>query len=191
MNLTKTLTIAFFLLAVVVGYFLYDSINATIEKEKEIERVERMVKARLGLIRDVQVAYQSTHGNYADTWEKLIAYADTGKIYLIQKTEKITILNYGAEKSEFIYDTLGVVNVKDSLFAAGFDVSKLPELPHAGGKFFSLYAKDSIRSGVNVDYIEVVDTFPFDKTRKEDSEIKNRRPLRFGSKTDITVSGNW
>lgn len=191
MNLTKILTIVFFALAIVVGYFLYDSINATIEKGKEIERVENMVKARLELIRDAQVVYQGTYGDYADTWEKLIAYADTGKIYLIQRTEKITPLPYQQEKVEVFFDTLGSVNVRDSLFAPGFDITKLPELPHAEGKFFSLYTKDSIRSGVNVDYIEVVDTFPFDKTRKDDADIENRRPLRFGSRTDITVAGNW
>ena len=191
MNLTKILTITFFLLAVLVGYFLYDGINATIEEGKEIERVENMVKAKLSLIRDAQIVHQSVVGDYADTWEKLIAFADTGVIYLIQRREEITMLAYQQEKSEFFYDTLGSVLVKDSLFAPGFDVTSLPELPHSPGKYFSLYAKDSIRSGVSVDYIEVVDTYPFDRTRKDDSEIENRRPLRFGSRTDITTSGNW
>ncbi|MFY0591232.1 hypothetical protein [Roseivirga sp.] len=191
MNLTKILTLVFFLLALLVGYFLYDGINKTIEEAKEIERVENMVKARLSQIRDVQIVYQSVFGDYADTWEKLISFADTGKIYLIQRREVITQLPYNQEKSEFFYDTLGSVGVKDSLFSSNFDVTSLPELPHAEGKFFSLYAKDSIRSGVSVDYIEVVDTYPFDRSRKDDSEIDNRRPLRFGSRTDITTSGNW
>jgi len=191
MNLTKILTAVFFLLALLVGYFLYDGINKTIEEGKEIKRVEDMVKAKLFKIRDAQVVYQSTFGDYADTWEKLVAFADTGKIYLIQRTEKIIKLPYNQERSEFIYDTLGSVAVKDSLFGPNFNVSSLPELPHAKGKFFSLYAKDSMRSGVSVDYIEVVDTYPFDRSRKDDSEIDNRRPLRFGSRTDITTSGNW
>jgi hypothetical protein len=37
----------------------------------------------------------------------------------------------------------------------------------------------------------VRDVDPIDKSRKEDSEIKNRKPLRFGSKSEITISGNW
>lgn len=191
MNLTKVLTVLFFIIAIGVGYLLYDSVNKTIEEGKEIERVENMVKTKLEKIRDAQAAYQATYGDYADTWEKLIAYVDTGKIYLIQRTEKITMLAYGAEKSEFTYDTIGEIGVKDSLFSRNFDPRTLPELPHAPGKFFSLYAKDSVRSGVSVDYIEVVDTYPFDKTRTEDNEIDNRRPLRFGSRTDITTAGNW
>jgi hypothetical protein len=191
MNLTKVLTIAFFIVAIGVGYLLIDSIQTTIAEEKKIERIENSVKAQLELIRSVQEAYQSTYGNYADTWEKLIAYADTGNIYIIQRTEKITMLAYGAEKSEFFYDTIGVVGVKDSLFSANYNLSKLPELPHAEGKYFSLYTKDSIRNGVAVDYIEVVDTYPYDRTRTDDNEIESRRPLRFGSRTDITTAGNW
>lgn len=191
MNLTKILTVLFFIIAIGVGYLLYDGIDKTIEEAKEIQRVERMVIAKLEKIRAAEEAYLATYGDYADTWEKLVSYVDTGKIYLIQRTEKITMLAYGAEKSEFIYDTIGEVPVKDSLFSKNFDPRTLPELPHAPGKYFSLYAKDSVRSGVSVDYIEVVDTYPFDKTRKEDNEIEQRRPLRFGSRTDITTAGNW
>ncbi|WP_420387791.1 hypothetical protein [Roseivirga sp.] len=191
MNLTKILTVVFFIIAIGVGYLLYDGINSTIEEAKEIERVEKRVIAKLEKIRAAEEAYLSTYGDYADTWEKLVSYVDTGKIYLIQRTEKITMLDYGAEKSEFIYDTIGEVSVKDSLFSRNFDPRTLPELPHAPGKYFSLYAKDSVRSGVSVDYIEVVDTYPFDKTRTEDAEIEQRRPLRFGSRTDITTAGNW
>ncbi|MFT6871807.1 MAG: hypothetical protein ACJAVN_000810 [Roseivirga sp.] len=191
MNYTKILTGVFFVLAVVVAYFLYDGINSTIEKGKEIERVENIVKARLELIRDVQIAYLSTYGDYADTWEKLISYADSGNIYVIQRTEKITVEDYGAESSEFFYDTLDVVPVRDSLLSKGFDFITLPELPHSKGKYFSLYAKDSIKSGVNVDFLEVADTYSFDRTRTDDNENEKRRPLRFGSRTDITTAGNW
>lgn len=195
MNLTKILTVVIFIGAIAVGYLLYDSIDSTIEEAKEIERVENMVKAKLEMIRDAQIAYQNTYGDYADTWEKLISYVDSGKIWLIQRTETIKMLAYGAEESTISYDTLGHVFVQDSLFKRSqypnFKPSDLPRLPHAPDKFFSLWAKDSIRSGVNVDYIEVVDTFPFDKTRKDDNEIDNRRPLRFGSRTEISTAGNW
>jgi hypothetical protein len=195
MNLTKILTLVIFLGALAVGYLLYDSIDSTIEKDREIKRVEAQVKKKLEMIRDAQIAYQSTYGDYADTWEKLISYVDSGNIWLIQRTETIKMLAYGAEESTISYDTLGSIPVKDSLFKKSqfpnFDPMKLPELPHAPGKYFSLFAKDSIRSGVSVDYIEVVDTYPFDLTRTEDADIDNRRPLRFGSRTEITLAGNW
>ena len=192
---TKIFTILAFIGALAVGYFLYDSIDSTIKEAKEIERVETLVKQRLGMIRDAQIAYQATYGDYADTWEKLIAYVDSGKIWLIQRTETIEILDYGAEKSTITFDTIGSKPVLDSIFKPdeypNFDPMKLPELPHAPGKYFSLYAQDSLRNNVNVDYIEVVDTYPFDRTRTEDNDIPNRRPLKFGSRTEITTAGNW
>ena len=193
MNLTKILTIVFFVIAIAAGYLLYNGIHSTIEEAKEIERIETTVKQKLELIRDAQVAYQGNNGDYADTWEKLIHFVDSGKIWTIQKTEKITMLAYGAEKSEFIYDTLGFEMVYDYLSKVhgNFNSKDLPELPHAQGKYFALYAKADVRNGVNVDYVEVTDTFPFDRTRKEDNDIKNRRPLKFGSKTEITTAGNW
>ncbi|NVK84427.1 MAG: hypothetical protein HWE21_08900 [Cytophagia bacterium] len=191
MNLTKILTVLFFVVAIGVGYLLYDGINKTIEEAKEIERVEQRVIAKLEKIRSAEEAYLATYGDYADTWEKLIAYVDTGKIYLITRTEEIIMKAYQEEESIFTYDTVGIKSVKDSLFSPNFDPRTLPELPHAPGKYFSLYAKDSVRSGVSVDYIEVVDTYPFDRTRTEDNDIAQRRPLRFGSRTDITTAGNW
>ena len=195
MNLTKILTIVLFLGAATAGYYLYDGIHSTIEKAKEIERVESTVRAKLEMIRSAQIAYQGNYGDYADTWEKLIHFVDSGKIWLIQRNEIITVEDYGAESSVFVYDTLGFKMVRDSLFKSknypNFDPWTLPELPHAPGKYFSLYARDSIRSGVSVDYVEVVDMFPYDRTRSEDNDIPNRRLLRFGSRTEITTAGNW
>ena len=112
---------------------------------------------------------------------------------MIQRTETIKVLDYGAEESIITYDTIGSKSVRDSLLKdyPNMDPMKLSELPHKAGRYFSLYAKDSLRAGVNVDYIEVVDTYPFDRTRTEDAEIPSRRPLRFGSRTEISTAGNW
>jgi len=58
-------------------------------------------------------------------------------------------------------------------------------------KKFEIWADEINKSGVTVDVIEVVDPDPIDKTRKDDSDFKNRRRLRFGSRTEITTAGNW
>ncbi|MDH5379851.1 MAG: hypothetical protein OEW75_03310 [Cyclobacteriaceae bacterium] len=42
-----------------------------------------------------------------------------------------------------------------------------------------------------VDVIEVKNPKPFNPARLEKNEAKNLKPLRFGSKTDATTSGNW
>jgi hypothetical protein len=42
-----------------------------------------------------------------------------------------------------------------------------------------------------VDVIEVKDPKPVNPNRKESNEAKNRKPLHFGSRFDISTSGNW
>lgn len=59
------------------------------------------------------------------------------------------------------------------------------------GKPFDIFVKQVDRSGIKVWVIEVKDPAPINPERKEDNEAKNRKPLRFGSRTDVTTAGNW
>ena len=56
---------------------------------------------------------------------------------------------------------------------------------------FEIFAAEIEKSGVTVDVIEVRDTAPADPKRTEDNDGRNRKPLRFGSRTDVTTNGNW
>jgi hypothetical protein len=71
-----------------------------------------------------------------------------------------------------------------------FQANRLPYVPDSENQF-KIWADKINKSGVMVDVIEVIDPAPVDPTRREDNEIKNRKPLRFGSRTDVTTSGNW
>ena len=76
-------------------------------------------------------------------------------------------------------------------FDTNTDVSKLAFVPGYDDVKFQIYAAEVDKSGSLVDVIEVKNPKPFDPTRDEDNEAKNKQPLRFGSKTDVTTSGNW
>lgn len=56
---------------------------------------------------------------------------------------------------------------------------------------FDIFAGKIERGGLKVSVIEVKDPKPLDPTRKETNEAKNKKPLGFGSKNDVTTSGNW
>jgi len=71
------------------------------------------------------------------------------------------------------------------------DISQMPYIPGTENAKWDIFAAKIDRSGVTVDVLEVVDTAPFDKSRKEDNEILNQKPLRFGSRTNVTLAGNW
>lgn len=190
MNLTKILTIVFYLISIGLAYFLVSGIAHDIEEEKMIRSVEVKVIDKLMKIRDAEIAYQVAKGVFTSDWDKLVNFVDTGAIYITERKETIIRLDYGADSVYVQIDTLGSVPVKDSLFSADFDAESLPFVPDSDKKF-QIWADKINKSGVMVDVIEVVDPDPVDPTRSEENEIKNRKPLRFGSRTDVTTAGNW
>ena len=70
------------------------------------------------------------------------------------------------------------------------DIKSLSVIP-GSGKTFDLYTAAIDRNGIKVWVIEVKDPAPINPARREENEAKNRKPLRFGSKTDVTTAGNW
>lgn len=190
MNITKILTIVFYLVSIGLAYFLVNGIAHDIKQEKIINAEEAKVINKLMQIRDAELAYQTVNGAFTSDWNRLVSFVDTGVLYITERKETIIRLDYGADSVHVEIDTLGSVPVKDSLFSSDFQVDRLPYVPNSD-KQFQIWADKINKSGVMVDVIEVVDPDPIDPTRSEENEIKNRKPLRFGSRTDVTTAGNW
>jgi biotin carboxyl carrier protein len=70
------------------------------------------------------------------------------------------------------------------------DIKNLSKVP-GSDKTFDIFTATIDRSGIKVWVIEVKDPAPINPDRKESNEAKNRKPLRFGSRTDVTTAGNW
>lgn len=195
MSSTRILSITFLIIALGLAYFLVHRIKSAIDEEKRIARIERRVINKLILIREAQEAYQSVNGEYADTWEKLIDFVKNGEFYIIERSEEIITLDYGADSVIVHLDTLGTVPVIDSLYTkqelAKFSLDNLPIIPESDGEKFDLFTDKITKGGVQVDVIEVRDIAPVDPMRKESNEARNRKPLRFGSRTEVTTAGNW
>ncbi len=189
--------ISYVLLAIslVLGFFLVNNIKFAIEEEERIAASEEEVKNKLMLIRDAEIAYQSVKGKYTSNWDSLAKFVESDIFYITQKTEQIISLSYGADSVIVHIDTLGTKPVLDSLFKdpifATYDFSNLKYIPNTENLAFDIFTEKIEKGGVIVDVIEVKDVAPVNPNRKEDSDIRNRKPLRFGSRTDITTSGNW
>lgn len=121
------------------------------------------------------------------------------KGYVIKVGEKVNELPF-LEKG--IISSLANVKVGDELtkgqnlislwdyqFNPNVDLKKLG-LKEDGTKF-EIYAGKVDKSGVKVQVIEVYDPKPDNPIRKESNDQKNRKPLRFGSKIDVSTAGNW
>ncbi|MFY0601534.1 MAG: hypothetical protein JXR03_17800 [Cyclobacteriaceae bacterium] len=196
MSTTKVLTIVFGLIAAGLAYFLFDSISSKIEETEKIQKLENRIIEQLKMIREAELAYEAVNGQFTSNWDKLLAFVDSGSFYLTEKTEFTKTLSYGADSSWVVIDTLGTIMVKDSIFTKKkwpkFDLPSLPTVPGVDPPVrFEIWADKIDKSGVIVNVIEVVNPSPVDKTRDPESEIPNRRPLMFGSRTNVTTAGNW
>jgi hypothetical protein len=67
------------------------------------------------------------------------------------------------------------------------DLSRLPYIPGSEKKF-DIFADKINRSGVWIDVFEVKDVSPVNPERRKNN---NEKALRVGSRTDVTIAGNW
>ena len=86
-----------------------------------------------------------------------------------------------------------LMTIVETKFNPNTDLSRLKYVPGYENENveFEIYADEVPKGNVMVDVIEVRNPRPFDPTRSESNDATNRKPLRFGSRTDVTTSGNW
>ncbi|MGB3587212.1 MAG: hypothetical protein WBA23_11760 [Tunicatimonas sp.] len=192
MSLTKILTFVFLAIAIGIAYYLFDRIKFSIEEEERIAAVEAQVINKLKFIRDAELLYKEANGQYTSDWNKLIGFLDTGRLYIVQRREITTLLEYGAEETTIEIDTLDQIPVRDTLFHTpvynNFKIENIASIPHSGRQF-NLFADKISRNNVEVDVFEVVDTAPVNPARRGEESIKG--PLRVGSRTEVNTRGNW
>ncbi|WP_144605350.1 hypothetical protein [Algoriphagus algorifonticola] len=192
MNLTKVLSFVFFAVAIALGYLLYKGVDNVVEEEKRVALIESAIIEKLQMLRDAQLAYQASNGKYADNWNDLKNFIQNGEIWLVQRTETTKLLDYGKEETTVTFDTLGSVNVMDSLFNErkypDFNLEALAVVPGSGGKMFEFFADKIERNNYQINVFEIRDPAPINPERRLNN---NEKALRVGSRTDASTEGNW
>lgn len=56
---------------------------------------------------------------------------------------------------------------------------------------FDLFADRINKNNLMVNVVEVRDVAPVNPKRDEENDSNNRKPLRFGSRSEVTTAGNW
>ena len=191
MNLSKVLSLVFLLLALGLGYLLWKGVDDVVEEEKKIALVEAAI-IELQMLRDAELAYQASNGKYAGSWDSLKTFIQTGKIWLVQRTETTELLEYGKEETSVTFDTLGSVPVIDSLFNErkfpDFNLDALAVVPGSGGKQFEFFADKVERNSYEISVFEIRDPAPINPARRMNN---NEKALKVGSRTDASTEGNW
>lgn len=183
----------FFCVSFGIAYYLFSSIKKEVDEQKDIDKVESGIIKSLQEIRSLQKLYYAVHAGYTSNWHALSAFYKSDSIRIVERKEEVIALDYGAERVEIHERVIGVISVQDSLqrlhptMTPHYMMGQLEK----NAEKFAMWAGKIERGGVKVDVVEVWDTKPVDKKRKESHPIRSQKPLRFGSQESVTLSGNW
>jgi hypothetical protein len=80
-----------------------------------------------------------------------------------------------------------IADIVRNKYPKEIDIQRLPYVPGTNYKF-DIFADEINRSGVTIDVFEVKDPNPINPERRKNN---NEKALRVGSRTDVTIAGNW
>ncbi len=84
-----------------------------------------------------------------------------------------------------------LISLWDYVLNPKVNIKTLGDIPGSEGKKFEIFTGKIERNGVMVNVIEVVDPAPINPERRASNEAKNRKPLGFGDRNDVSTVGNW
>lgn len=197
------------ILIVFFSYKIYDSINGPINFNKVKNERYAQVIDRLKDIRMAQIAHKDVKGVFANNFDSLVAFVDTGIFTLLQKRDS-SYLEYDKTyridmlREVVVVDTLGFVPVKDSLFGTSENYKQMAFIPIEGvnDSMFSIKADIIEKNGFRVPVFEVKvakDLILFDQNidliKQENETVSvdgvNGPALVLGSLTEVSTNGNW
>ena len=201
------------ILSIFFSYQIYNSVMGPIDFNKVRDQRYAKVINRLKEIRKAQIAFKDVNGKYSKSFDTLIKFIDEGFFTLIEKRDS-SYLQYDRTyridmlKEVVVIDTLGTVNVKDSLFNNNNNYVDMAEIPIDGVDAQFLIDADKIEknSGGTISYY--VDVFEVkvskniilydqnkDLLKQENETISvdgvNGPDIILGSMTNVSINGNW
>jgi hypothetical protein len=114
-----------------------------------------------------------------------------GKPDVYKFNDSGTIINLGKVKpGDRVRRGMNLANLWEYHLNPNVDIQGLANVP-GSNKQFDIYVGTVKRGNANVSVIEVKDPAPINPERKATNEAKNRQPLGFGSRVDVSTGGNW
>ena len=208
LTMKKVLTAVLWIVSILLGYLIYQSIMAPIEFNKTREERFTAVIERLKEIKVAQEAYKTVNGKYAGDFEGLVQFIDTAEFTITQQRDS-SFMRYNRvyridmQVDTVVIDTLGLVSIKDSLFKNSMSYKELMNVPHGqNGETFELKAEIITKGNFQVPVFMasvkkdvVLYDQPEDLRLKENNhnsiEEVNGNQIVVGSLTEVSTSGNW
>lgn len=208
MNKKRAFEFFLWVLSIFFATQIYSSINGPIKFNRvKNERYAKVID-RLKDIKTAQIAHKDVRGFYANNFDSLVSFIDTGIFTLIEKRDS-SYLEYDRTyridmlKEVTVVDTLGFVPVRDSLFGNNDSYKMMANVPINGTDAkFSIQADIIDKNGYQVPVFEVKvkkDVILFDQNKdlldQENKVISvdgvNGTEIILGSMTEVSTNGNW
>ncbi len=184
---------------ITLAYFVYESILEPVrfKKEKKIRELE--VIQRLKDIRTSQMIYRAINNKYTASFDTLVEFLHIGEIpivNIIPDPEDTTF-------TKTINDTIGYINVGDSLFGKrpNFVIEEIRFIPFTDTIEFEMDAGEIEQGKVKVNVLEIsalykyflkgLDNQLIINLIKSKNEIDRFPGLKLGSMTEASTDGNW
>ncbi len=205
------LQVGLLLIAAVLTYYIYDSIQRPIAFEKQRTERYNVTIERLKDIRKAQLAYKDVYGRFTGSWDTLIHFVKYDSIRSVRKIGNLTdsMVEKGINERRamqlglIIRDTIRT-SVLDELFDHNFNPEHLKIVPLADTlAYFNLGANVVVTgSGISVPVFEArvhnnVLLRELDRqlviNLNDQRRVQNRYPgLKVGSLTETNNNaGNW
>lgn len=188
------------ILNVFLLYILFESINKPIRYERIRADRHEVVKRTLEQIRELQVTYRTETGEFANSFDELFLFADTGFVKIEERKDSSFYYFDEVYQTEMLKDTVLVrvidrVPVKQHLFGADFDLDRLRYIPFTNRtREFTMASSNIYRQESRLATFEV-----FAKDKDIMTDLKSEYgdyidydfQLQIGNLAEPSISGNW
>ena len=206
----KTIALILIPLNIILFYFVYNSINSEVEFNKDARiRIAENVQ-KLKDLRQVQIKYKQTKGEFADNFESLIYFLENDSMVIVRATgETPDSLINGTQMSDELALELGAITrdtayvlAKKTIFDAAFmdsrknefplDINKLTTIPYSNATY-NIDAGQVKKGNVIVQVFEISTNYGtvFTGLDAENKSYELDALLKVGSMTEASLNGNW
>ncbi len=188
-------SLLFLVLAFVLAFLLYKSIEEPIAFNAERTVRTDAVSSKLEMIRSAQELYRDITGEYAPRFDTLKQVLTEGRLMSIRVVGDPDDPNFTGEIS---YDTTYIA-ARDTIDGLGIVLDDLEVVPYTDGKVnFDIDAKTIEYQSTNVPVVQVgvrqkefMGQYADAKYQRYDQTYDPSKPIKFGDLTKPTLAGSW
>ena len=201
----KTIALILIPLNIILFYFIYNSINSEVDFKKDAEiRIAENVQ-KLKDLRQLQVKYKQTKGEFAKDFKSLIYFLENDSMAIVKAIGEIpdSLTEVEALSLGIISRDASFALAKENVFDPTYmdsrnnkfplDITKLATIPHSDATYTINAGQIKKQGNLTVQVFEISTDYRtvFTGLDAENKSYDLDALLRVGSMTEASLNGNW